>query len=283
MGVINNKYDVLKQGSPMNLVVSAPSFSNRLASIYSQTKAIDKTLKWGSSFANLTANLLSYGTTSLSRVATQAITTLGKTFSSVRNGIKIFDIFQDLSVPKSDDIHDLRMKWVQTCCFAGADAFNPIFFFENQGVYTLTSKVKTFMGNLAAGLGFVGVATSFVSTLYQRKKDIENLDKIQNAIGTTPITNDIQINPNAQILNAGKEALEEKLFKNDLTLIEKVADIAAIILGLLAGSISSSLIIPAVALLGVISASMALIKMWRESANSQNANSLISEALKVAC
>lgn len=346
----------------MNITLTSPSFNNRLADSYGQTRTVDKTLKFGSSLSSLVSNILSYNTTENSAISGKAISSLGKTFSSIRSGMKVFDIMQDFSTP-SGDVHETRMKFIQMVCFASADALNPVFFLENQGFYSIDAQTKDVMGNTATSFGLVGVATSLVNTAYQLSKASAQFDHVQSAINNRHISeellqglkdqhrtletelqrlkqliqeypdqlcnedvrehsdalpflehsddenaadpsignpqptkqqlfemvrnlepriadllNDIRI---SQTLLVGREVAAEKVFKNELTIIEKVMDLAAIVFSFASSYVAPAVFVPVMAVLGLISSTIALAKIWRESGFTNEVNAQLSAAMRI--
>jgi hypothetical protein len=361
----------------MTATLTAPSFNNRLADSYAQTRTLDKTLKFSSSFASLVSNLLSYTTSENAAISGKAISSLGKTFSSVRSGVKVFDVLQDFSTP-TGDIHEKRMKWIQMVCFASADATNPVFFFENQGFYSIDSQTKEQMGNIAAGFGLTGVATSLVNASYQLSKafgqyehvqallnqhdvsqetvegltqqhqqletELANLKRTLQSLsqsleldgdakgslehdelhvsqdGTaeldlsetveeeghgpaatllqepTPTRDQISgqiedLTARIQDLNGqiqlgktlliGEQIASEKVLKQELTIIEKIMDIAAIVLSLASTLVVPSVFVPVMAGLGLISSAIALAKIWRESGISREDEAQLKIAMNM--
>jgi hypothetical protein len=326
----------------MTVTLAHPTFNNRLADVYAQTRGIDKTLKFGSSLAGLTSNILSYSTGEISQLSGKTIGSLGKSLSSIRSGVKVFDVLQDFSTP-TGDVHEKKMKWIQLVCFASADILNPIFFFESQGFYSICEKTKELMGKVATSFGLTGVVTSLVNTGYQLSKASEQLLKVEQAIlnednrvsqlatikethsqllaqleelrqklPTSEVSegsaeDQLQVNEeevraiesqiadlSGQIENAqadirraetllvGKEVALEKVLKNELTIVEKIMDIAAIVFSFAAGVVSASVFVPVMATLGLISASIALAKIWRETGFSNAVNDQLRQALIIA-
>lgn len=263
----------------MCIATVTPSTNDRLAELYSQSKGVDKTLKFGSSFASIASNIISYSNGSLAQHISQSLASLGKTFSTTRTGMKAFDIMQDFTTTNTDAAVSL-MNRIQSVCFIGSDAVSAIFFLENQGFYSIGSKVKTLMSSAALGLGLIGVTTSLIGTTNQIAKISKDLNKILLVI------NDIDQNQVAdqklEALKIGKEIALEKIFRGQLSVVEKVADIAAIVFGFAAASVSSSVFVPVMATLGLISASMALVKMWRETADSDQLAKQFKEAIAIA-
>ena len=323
-------------------VTPAITYNNRLADVYAQTKGIDKTLKFGSSLASLTSHVLSYNTGDVSQLSGKTIGSHGKSLSSIRSGVKVFDVLTDFSTP-TGDVHEKKMKWIQLVCFASADILNPVFFFESQGFYSISEKTKELMGKVASSFGLAGIATSLLNTSYQLSKASDQLQKVEQAILNDenkvsqldeiknlhsqlisqleqlkqPQATDEQVTGNegeelltqetasadleeqiealnrkiidaegeirrAETLLVGKEVALEKVLKNELTIVEKIMDIAAVVFSFAAGIVSSSVFVPVMATLGLMSASIALVKIWRETGFSNAVNDQLRQALDIA-
>ena len=116
-----------------------PDFNTRVSNAYGKTKMVDKTLKFFGSGLGFASNLLAYSETA-QPVAT-ALGSLGKGFSVVRSGFKIFDALQDISTPTGDE-HETRMKWIQLVGYTAADLFAPVMFAESQGLFTFDKQTK---------------------------------------------------------------------------------------------------------------------------------------------
>jgi hypothetical protein len=148
----------------MTSLVSPPCFNDRLAIVFGQTKAIDKSLKFASNLTSFSSDI--FREIGSSSVACKGLDALAESFYSIRNGVKIFDTFQDLSQP-SGDIHEVRMKWIQLLCFTVADVVNPILYFESNGFYTIGNELKKSMIAYSAKISLFGLATNLIHSFYQ--------------------------------------------------------------------------------------------------------------------
>lgn len=161
----------------MNSLVRTPCFNDRLAIVFGQTKAIDKSLKFASNLSSFSSDI--FRQISSSPVAGKGLDALVQSFNTMRNGVKIFDAFRDLSLT-SNDIHEYRMQAIQLICFTIADVVNPILYFEAEGFYTISNELKTSMGTYCAKIGLFGLATNLIHSIYQLYTSLKTKSSVDN-------------------------------------------------------------------------------------------------------
>lgn len=160
----------------MAIQLATQSANDRFASIFNQTATLDKSLKFTACMAKLASSFAYY--LPISAVALSTIELLGKNCSSIRTGIKVFDVCKDVANPSSKDKVENRLKWLQSFCFFSADSVGPVLYFEEQGHYSLDDDLKKDLGFCAASVGAFGLCANLTLTSYQISKMSSDLQTL---------------------------------------------------------------------------------------------------------
>ncbi|MDR3624038.1 MAG: hypothetical protein P4L16_02725 [Chlamydiales bacterium] len=246
----------------MTFAIVQPAFMDRVAMISSKTSGV----KHGSKFIANTLELISYELVFCSclGLSSKVVASTASLFKSAYTSVTIFGAFSALASPIGINDKQKKMNLVENVCYGISDLSTPIIYFADSGHYELNNKTRAAIGVIADILSLVGVFVTLFSAHYGNtvvaekiaQKDLRLLALQGNnlAIG--------EQNERTRLIYE-KDALNELNFKNNLTIIEKVIDIAAIVFGFISCFVVQ--LLPVVALLLVVSAGIALYKMWRET------------------
>jgi hypothetical protein len=277
-----------------------PYVNNRIADVFAKAKTHDKLLKLISTIAKLTADFMP------NRINAQATSDLAKKCSSARSVIKFFDFTQDFQTPG-----DSYSKIMNTT-FAGSDLIGASLFVKDLGFYSLSDEVKNKLENTSTGLAFLGMITGFVKGILDFKKELSDnlklstnkdqskvldsvnelkleLSKLKNTVGSGQASHELndQISKvetqikDFEYLMMGQKISADRLFKAGISIVEKLFDIAALLLTVLPNFIDKldpykercELLAKG---LSVVTSGIAISKIWKDTAVSKEASAIYS-------
>jgi hypothetical protein len=192
--------------------------------------------------------------------------TVASDLSRVQNTVDIVDFIGMVRNGElSDDTHLKNMEVAEGVFTGAALAFEPIFYLQDLGLYTLGVAAEA-MGKIQTGLflgcdiiGFTSASYELSVILEEEKYTQESLREL-NAVLRSP-----EIETNISKAQWKLQQIHELVIQKMLNLIRKIFDVFASVLGIVALSTLPMVIIPVVALLNIISCMIGFYSLWCSS------------------
>ncbi|MDR3624039.1 MAG: hypothetical protein P4L16_02730 [Chlamydiales bacterium] len=248
----------------MVLAINQPFFIDRVSTLMERTSGQSASLKFVANTMELASSVLACSVETMN--ASNTCERLASTFRAMRLPLSLAERIKCFFLSSSVDSVKKYVGYLESAFYAGRDLLLPVNFIAGKADYELSDDHKKHLGRIGEVLYLAGLTTSIVLRVYDYVKVKDHLLVNQVRIHElSAVQNPVSGQKNELVsLKYECSELEEIKFRHILSIIERVADIVALVFGFAACFAAPVLFVSAMALFSVVSAGIALYKLWRD-------------------